>query len=829
MYYKYALLKDSLIMNNSINKEINNKWINNIKRNANLISNSDDVGITEDIYLDISRKIFLESYGSKLHERGISIYSLPNHKHQQYPEIEVKPHLARDDGIMIFFQLVRNNTYLKLLNEALIHVTLQTVKSSTAYVYTITLDNDSPLDIFQLPKTKSIVKKIYQFSQEISDNYLKSIANKLSTSKRRKLSNNSTKLSDSRQNINAESNFVFNSDDWVSASKTRNYILKDPLVDWLDRYQSNKIDKSLSSSESCDLTFPKFIMEKGIEFENKIVELLKSKVESSKFVTICNDIKNCFNNIKEYEKRTKDEIMKGTPIIYQGLLMNHVGSIEHTYGFPDLIVRSDYVKYIINSSPIDQKYEKYPAAHLNKDYHYVIIDIKYTTLELCCDGIRIRNSGSIPAYKSQLYIYNHALGIIQGYEPRMAYILGRRYKYINKNKTYYSNDCFDRLGCIDYNGWDKNYINLTIKAVNWIKDLRRDGKEWKLLPKPSRKELYPNMSNLFDGKWSSFKHNYANDLGEITLLWNCGPKNREIAHSAGIYSFRDKRCTASMIGIRGEKQAPILNEIIRINNKVKFDDPLDRIIIKKQLSSNKLIQTLSWSTNTKLRLTVDFEMINCVFDDFKQLPRAQDENYLFMIGIGYSINEEKPSYKMFIISELSISAEMEMIRQFYNFLRTLTNEHLGMDSEIPILYHWGSIESSFFRSLCQKLRQKLSMNRLDDNETILNNANKLKWFDLCQNFKDNLIVINGCFGFGLKEISARLNDLNLITTNWGNSDCMNGSTAMLMAKKEYDKSNVTGIPITKSRMMYEIMLYNRIDCLVIHDIIQLIRKKLSNL
>ena len=68
---------------------------------------------------------------------------------------------------------------------------------------------------------------------------------------------------------------------------------------------------------------------------------------------------------------------------------------------------------------------------------------------MCANGINIRNSGKISAYKSQLCIYNNALSMIQGYKPTQAYLLGRRWEYTTKGQYYYNNSCLDRLGVID--------------------------------------------------------------------------------------------------------------------------------------------------------------------------------------------------------------------------------------------------------------------------------------------------------------------------------------------------------------------------------------------
>ena len=66
-------------------------------------------------------------------------------------------------------------------------------------------------------------------------------------------------------------------DDWVSASSTRNHVLDDPLLDWLNRHgeaQGFKRDDQATFDERTD--FLTFIFRKGAEFESAVVEHLST-------------------------------------------------------------------------------------------------------------------------------------------------------------------------------------------------------------------------------------------------------------------------------------------------------------------------------------------------------------------------------------------------------------------------------------------------------------------------------------------------------------------------------------------------------------------------
>ena len=699
--------------------------------------------------------------------------------------------------------------------------------------------------------------------------------------------NNKNESNNNESNNNESNNTkirIFSKNEWISASKTRNFALQDTLLDWLNHW-CDKLDIStlLNGKKSTltpniitntitnittnidnnndnittnidnittnidnnnndnittinnddnnnvininnndnNNTFTKFIMDSGLRFEAKIINLIKKKVLDNEFVTICSSMKNYDLMVMEYEKQSIAEIYKGTPIIYQPVLMNHDGQLSNSYGLPDLLVRSDYLHKIIELDPLE-KTRFYRAPNLSGSYHYVVLDIKFSTIELCSDGKRIRNSGSVPAYKCQLYIYNHALGKIQGYEPLCSYILGRKYKYQSRKKKYEYNNCFSRLGYIEYSQWDRAYITKSTNAVKWLKNVRAHGNKWSLLPKPTLPELYPNMASPYKSKWTSVISKYAHQLGEITLLWNCGVKNRQIAHQNGIYSYFDLECSANKLGINGSKIAPTLDKIININKKRKFDEPMDRIEIN--WSENANINN-KWIIKSKLEISVDFETISNVVDDFNKLPTASNENHLFMIGIAYRFEDDVIKYKMFLAEELSYDAEFQMILQFYQFLRKITDDYIGTDSPIPVLHHWGHMERTFFAKICANLKKNIQADIDADMAIIQENLN---WHDLLECFKENPIVINGCFKFGLKEVVSRLAELKLIDSKWNNlSECSNGNTAMIMAHQSYVKSLKDEISIAKIPAMHEIMQYNKIDCVVIHEIMDLVRRKYS--
>lgn len=817
---------------------IDNKLLKCLKRKADQITSNEDITTTDDVYLDLSRKIFVDHYGKKYKKLNLSLYQTGSFKHAKDSKKMVTPHFVRDDGTVIYIQLVHNDIYLKQIYEETLNLSMEILKVKKASLFTIILKPTfsvssistlKPADISKCYQKITEKKFIFPVSpKETSRPYSLTLQPVLTTNnyvsshpnKRRKIiiSNNT-----SAHNIPEKISTEFSISDLISASKLSNFALGDTFEDWCDLYYQESQEKRILGNGTQpidDNNFYNLLMKQGKIFENGEINIIR-KMFKEEFVTIVEDMNNYKNNILMYADKTIQEIMKGTPIIYQGMLINRTGQLVNSYGLPDLIIRSDYLDKFIEISPYDDLMKKFKAPNLKGNYHYVIVDIKWTTLDLCVDGIRLRNSGRMHANKVQLYVYNHALGQIQGYEPTTSFILGRGYKFEVKGNVYADRNSFARLGHIQYDEWDKDYINTTIAAINWIKYLRTNGKKWKLLPKPSVPELYPNMSSISESKWFPFKNEVADKLGEISMLWHCGPKNRKIAHQKGIYSFRDEKCTAETVGICGPKQAPILNEIININKKTDFSSPIDRL----KITLNKEADN-RWMDSYKLRISVDFETIGNIFDNFEDLPFSQDTPYIFMIGVAYQGYGQQLKYQMFLVSELTKNAEFQLVYQFYQFLREITDQYLGKELPIPSLYHWGHIERTFFEKLGERLVKNIGDDIEKDIELM---KTKLDWYDLNKCFKDNPIVTNGCYTFGLKDVANRLADLGLIKSSWRNnvSSCSNGNTAMVMAHRVYETCKKNNMNIIQNQTMKEIRDYNKIDCVVIHEIVDLLRRKIG--
>ena len=468
---------------------------------------------------------------------------------------------------------------------------------------------------------------------------------------------------------------------WVSATKTYNAMMNNHLVDWLNIYGKELLHEHKSNDE-----FSNFLMKQGQLFEQKIYTTLSQKFQTKK--------------VSEYYstdsvKQTVEFMKEGIPIIISASLSN---SSTATYGIADMLIRSDYINQVFNDPILSDDLIKISAKKLKQPYHYRVFDIKYSTVYLAANGKFILNKPKFNAYKAQLYIYNQALGKLQGYTPEEAYIVGRKTIYWNNNIKYETSNALDKVGVINFETNDQKIVQMAKESVWWYRIVQRKGAIWKLEP-PSVQELYPNM-NVDSGKWNNVKKELSIKLGEITLLWNCGIKQRENIFNNNIISFYSEDLSIDMLAL-GKKTSNIVQNIIMINN---------------QTSNNKLITPSKIhepSIKTKNNeFYIDFETFTDICQTTESIPKHQNFNMIFMIGIGWYDNNEW-NINQYIAKTPDYQGETEIIFELCNFLQKFKN---------PRLYHWKADELFWNKAL--------ERNNLVDSKQI----KKFEWFDIMQIF-----------------------------------------------------------------------------------------------
>ena len=453
-------------------------------------------------------------------------------------------------------------------------------------------------------------------------------------------------------------------------------------------------------------------------------------------------------------KKTKRLIQENSAIIINGSVYN---KYNYTYGLVDLLIRDDvWYSFFLNKE--DYK---------NNEYNYYVpINIINNTIFLRKKGYYIQNSPKIKSHKTQLYLLNEALG---KYKSKEMFIIGTQCK-CNSNPEYKENEYILPFGCIDVKClFDCDIPTVSKNAIDYYKQLVKNSVD--------KHSLYPNMK-IKSMYWSNKKKKYAQDIGEITQLWNCGVKKRNKCIQLGITSFYDKRLNGNVLGFTGKREM-IINNIININRSNK------NTILPRYIRNN----TNNWKGGNNVY--IDFETIS----DKRFVPHS---NFIFLIGLGRIKRNGRWSFQYFRVKDLTIQEEYRIMKDFFDCIQSLNN---------PNLIYWHA-EKYMWNKACQSVFEKLMID-----EIVYWNMDT-NWLDFCEVFKSEPIVIHGCFGFGLKEIAKRMHHFGFINSTYNEQD--NGLWAMSAACNYYEEKH-------DKKEIKKIINYNETDCKILYEIVSYLK------
>ena len=319
---------------------------------------------------------------------------------------------------------------------------------------------------------------------------------------------------------------------------------------------------------------------------------------------------------------TWDAMVDRVALIDQGVLRDP----EHrTYGLPDLLVRSDVLaKLFPDAVSSAEAAVGAPALGIGES-HYVVVDIKYTTLGLTASG-GLGNSGSAVAYKAQLHVYNRALGRLQGYRPPRAFLLGRGWKRTTGGTRTGGGNCMDRVAPVEHDEVTPggSLSRRTDAAADWLRRMRRDGHRWDVLPVPSVDGLRPNAGGGH-GVWASAVKHIVDAGGDLSVLRGVGVDRRRKANKSGLFDWRDPQVTPESLGVKGAASAPVLKALLDVN---RTPGPLVR-------PARVAAARSEWIDTPPMEFYVDFETVSGLDDDFSAIPERGGQPLVFMVGCGH--------------------------------------------------------------------------------------------------------------------------------------------------------------------------------------------------
>ena len=326
--------------------------------------------------------------------------------------------------------------------------------------------------------------------------------------------------------------------------------------------------------------------------------------------------------------------------------------------------------------------------------------------------VLLMDSKTITEYRRyQAHFYSMMLKYNKCIDTSTVYLINIQ----NDNIQYIStnNKCIQK-DIVDYCRWIRHCINY--------------GSVYTLNP-PSHPNLYPNMKVICnDRKYDEYKKQYAESLEEITLIYRCHPKHRDIMHRKGIYSYLDDRFDVSLLGFP-KKYEFIVKKMIEMK---KTSDAT--IYIGKD--------DIFHETNTEFYM--DFET---TMDDI-----------IYWIGIGVIQKGKEYKYISFVSSYPTIEEQYRIMKETKEFLSRFKDKQV---------YYWYAEQRFWERVKDERLKMDFS-----------------DWIDMCKIFQDTPIIIKGAFDFKLKTIVKALNILGYINLHLP-TGCNSGMESIELAKTFY--------------------------------------------
>lgn len=589
--------------------------------------------------------------------------------------------------------------------------------------------------------------------------------------------------------------------EWVEATATHNYVLGDPLLDWLEHNGEAKGFERDQADERTD--YGSFVRRKGREFEDAVVQHLRS-LDLGELVHIPSSLPSDRQSTEAVlATATEQAISAGVPLVHQGMLRDPQ---TRTHGSPDLLVRSDVLAELFPES-ITAGEAAVSAAGLD-GCHYVVVDIKYATLHLNAAG-GLGNVESSPAYKAQLFIYNRALAEFQGYLPPNAYLLGRGWEQKRKGEPYRSDNCMDLLAPVaqDGNVVGKETISSAVEAaVDWVRRLRAEGASWEALPEPSVPELRPSAKRDH-GEWSGAVKRIVEVTEDLSSLYWVSTNGRDAANERGITRWSDPRLTPAEVGVTGSVVASRLQSLLDVN---RGDGPP---VAPATVNAARE----QWFEPAPLEFYVDFETVNDLDDRFDSIPVKGSHPLIFMIGCGH-LDGNEWLFECFVADELNEQAEAEMIGSWVRHMASIAEdaEEYGSDAS-PRIIHWSDHEPTYLDTAHNAASRR--------NVHIVETLEHLEWFDFLKLVvQAEPVAVRGAHAFGLKAVTNALCDLGLIETRWGAgpADGLGAMVGAWWCQQELERGAAT--KLLDLPLMQEIREYNEVDCRAMMEIVRYLRQ-----
>lgn len=247
---------------------------------------------------------------------------------------------------------------------------------------------------------------------------------------------------------------------YCSVSQIKNFLLEEPLLDYLNLY-GDKSKQTKPAFEECD--FSTFIMDMGNKWEEYVVNLIVEKCK-------LNNLSYTFIERKTGYHQTKNALSNKIDVIFQAQVKDWNNNIT---GYPDIILKKSAFLKLFKSS--------FNELQNVPDTEYIVIDIKFSSVKSDENSYVIQNSNYIKFIKGQISMYSRMLKSVSP----IGFIISKDISTIEHP--------------IAVNVKDKDLNKECDSAIEWLKLLYQKGKDLDI------SNLKPNLNNAMDGYWREYK------------------------------------------------------------------------------------------------------------------------------------------------------------------------------------------------------------------------------------------------------------------------------------------------------------------------------------
>lgn len=621
--------------------------------------------------------------------------------------------------------------------------------------------------------------------------------------------------------------------------KIRNYIISDPIMDWLDRYYYLELDKyQRDPYKKYDLS--KFAAKQTKFFHNEILKFFHNNDKpvldiSAEWIQQVQPSNSNWRDIisepsvfKSYAKNkmTMDAMEKGLPVIADGILIttnstnstnsaNSTDSTENRWGKVDLLVREDMMDKLWRT---DTKWGNKPGMK------YFVVLTRFSSLKITADGIHLLNEPKQKLYKAYISFLTDCLPNKFRHESNIGYIIGRKASWTCRKEKTTVEGFSNSIGVVDLKERDAHVPEIVSESLEWLDKLKTEGHTWRPIINADNDNANnaDNADNADNDNADNADNDSDNSDDTIDNNGNRKGSKRKSTHRPMKKSAKKRKMEGTALVFtkplqlypnmknkndypwhtakkRIAKETNEITEIMNIGPDKRNQMVTDGITRWDQITADDLsTYKVSMPDAVNNILTANRDGVLLGIDEVKaglRYHRYKKECYVdfeTVTDLNEEIDEELfdsspgiggQSNIIYMIGCYVVDNESGQ-QEYFNYLI----DKIDPENEKKIILDWMTDMNKHFSH-----GEKIPVYHWSPAETIqlkrvraAYKSNKLKGFidrlhciDLYKIFKDSKVGIPGAFGYGLKTVAKALHNLGKIENTW--EENLNGADAMVAA------------------------------------------------